>query len=87
MVILSTFFFLISYDLVLLKSVCFAGLKNSENAFFIHRLQMYELVESKIEGDGNCQVCSFLSYGKILVIYALCCHDHRINMMIVVRAW
>lgn len=25
--------------------------------FFLSRLQLYELVEHKVQGDGNCQVC------------------------------
>lgn len=35
--------------------------------FFLHRLRVYDLVERKVQGDGNCQVsllCSLESFAS-----------------------
>lgn len=47
---------------------------------FVLRLQLYDFVEHKVQGDGNCQVCLSLSlsilatfHKDVSVCYCICC--------------
>ena len=48
--------------------VCFVfNLFSCISPFVFTRLQLYDLVELKILGDGNCQVCSMIVYDYIII--------------------